>query len=632
MVSLMSFSLGLNNIHKIFGEVFSAIDLHFGRFMMGLSGDNSFEIFLAAALVSRATRCGHVCLDLKSLAERPLFPETEGSAILPNLDSWIDSLEKNRSVGRPGEYKPLIIDDKARLYLYRYWDYERKLGDFIVRRVRRSDLMVNTDACNFKTVLDNYFPMQHLADEEINLKRVAAWLAVKRQFMVITGSPGTGKTTTAAKIIALLIELAADKEKIRIALAAPTGKAAVRLQEAVIKSLSSSSFSERVKAKMPRKATTIHRLLGWAYYSPYFYHNAENPLPVDVVIVDEASMIDLPLMSKLVQALPESAKLILLGDKDQLSSVEAGAVLGDICALNGLSGGYSKKFTEMAKICTSEDIQKYLVLSKTTSGIKECIVELKNNYRYDRESGIGVLAEAINSGDINRIFEIIRSERYMDVDGVFFADEYNLHANLKKKAIEIFNDYIDLIVTEKDYHVIFENLEKFRILCALRQGPFGVDAINSFVQRILEENNKIATRYKWYPGRPVMILRNDYHLRLFNGDIGIMLPDLKENGELRAFFRNSDGALRSLPPSALPEHETAYAMTVHKSQGSEFDSVLLILPDRDSPVLTRELLYTAVTRARNKVEIWGSESVIKNTVFRRIERTSGLRDILSAVS
>ena len=468
-------------------------------------------------------------------------------------------LQNSPVIGRPGEYKPLIADEHCRLYLYRFWEYQEKLAKFV------------------KTMQNAECKMQN---DESDEQTAAAMFALKKSFCVISGGPGTGKTTTVAKILALL----AQSRKLRIVLSAPTGKAAARLQESI--SREKKHFLPEIQDIIPKTASTLHRLLGTIPGSPYFRYNARRLLPYDVIVVDEASMVDLALMSKLVQAISPKARLILLGDKDQLASVEAGAVLGDICASN-----------------------------------INCVVQLEKSYRFGEHSGIGAASRAVNADDTGeQSLLLLKSNTYADAGWVELPAPNMLASCLKDRIIQGFQPYLKSLQAPLAALALFE---KFRILCALREGPYGVFSINQMVEKILGKERLISGDKRWYAGRPVMISGNDYTLGLFNGDVGIALY---EKGGLRVFFPSPDGGIRSFHPLRLPEHETAYSMTVHKSQGSEFEQVLLLLPDKDAVILTKELIYTAITRAKESVEIWGKEEIFRAAVSRRIRRSSGLKD------
>lgn len=604
--------------------IFTPLDRYFARFIAKVFGEERKEALLVAALASWSASEGNICLDLKTLAGRLPAGRKDDVFLLPPLNEWQRILRLSPAVGCPGDFKPLILDDRGRLYLYRYWEYEKKLADFISGKAKsRGGAVKGAEEDNlslFKEKLNLFFPAD--AGGGLNRQKLAAAISLLKGVSVISGSPGMGKTTAVAGIMALLLELS-PHGKLSIALTAPTGKAAARLQEAVNKTKETLPCSEAVKAAIPEKATTIHRLLQSEPHSPYFRHHGENPLQVDAVIVDEASMVDLPLLSKLVQAMPTAAKLILLGDKDQLTSVEAGAVMGDICGFAS-PDIFSHDFIETLEILTGDKLKGDLLSGG--SGMSDCVVQLKKNYRFGEESGIGQVSAAVNRGDAQAAISLLKSGDFCDIR--WREPRYDrLLPFLKDMVVEGFRDYSRTLVAG-DPEEVFDLFDSFRILCALRQGPRGVYAINAIVEQLLKEEGLIFPKRRWYPGRPVMITRNDYQLRLFNGDTGVILPDPEGGDGLGAFFRDASGVVRKFSPLRLPEHETVYAMTVHKSQGSEFGRVLFILPDRDAPVLTRELIYTGITRARNFVEIWGREEVFREAVSRRVRRASGLGDAL----
>jgi exodeoxyribonuclease V alpha subunit len=610
---------------------FSDLDIHFARFIGQLSGSQRPEILLAAAMVSRFTREGNICLDLTSVEGRPLSVDNgdADAVVLPTLAKWTSVLQGCNVVGRPGDYKPLILDNRSRLYLYRYWDYETTLADLIKGRILNAEenskrALREVDIPLFGECLSRLFPADPDDDGDTVWAKIAAFTAFLKRFCVIYGSPGTGKTTVVAKVLALLVEQSKTKE-LRIALAAPTGKAAFRLQDSIRSNREVLASPDVVKTAIPGNATTIHRLLGSLRNSPYFRFNRCNHLPLDVVVIDEASMVDLPLMSKLLQAMPTEARLILLGDRDQLSSVEAGAVLGDICG-TGERKPYSSDFVRTLKTFTGHD----LAVSNAGSmpGIQDCVAGLKKNYRFEKDSGISRVCNEVNAGNSEGAMSVLRSAAYGDISWSDTKGPDAMASALKEVINKRFNNYLKVTDLYDNSEQALDFFEEFRILCAVRQGPFGVVALNRVVERVLKEAKLIKPEGEWYKGRPIMITRNDYNLSLFNGDVGVILPDYEKDSELRAFFRDAGGKMRKFPPVMLPEHETVFAMTVHKSQGSEFEHILLILPDRDSPVLTRELIYTGITRAKKNVEIWGSEAIFRAAVSRRIMRTSGLYDAL----
>jgi exodeoxyribonuclease V alpha subunit len=568
---------------------FSDLDRHFGRLMTELARQPSEALRLAGALVSHQRGKGHSCLDLTSVAGRRLgevLGNTEApSALLPALAAWKESLRASGVVGSPGEFTPLVLDAAGRLYLHRYWHYETNLAASIRSR---SCCRVPVDEVKLEASLQRFFPP---SGDEFDWQRHAIRTAATRAFTVITGGPGTGKTRTVVWLLAALLEQDA-RTPLRIALAAPTGKAAARIAESVRMAKAELPCTEALKAKLPEKATTIHRLLGAIPNSPRFRHDAANLLAVDVVVVDEASMVDLALMAKLFAAVPPTARVVLVGDQDQLASVEAGNVLGEICA--------------------GED-------SSTASPLAGGKVELRKNWRFNIGSEIQTLSQAVNTGDATSVLSQLRAA---PATWRSLPRPTELPPALKETVLTNYG----AVLRVPDPAKALSALNRFRLLAAVRRGPFGVENLNALCEALLERGGLIQRQGVWYAGRPVMVTRNDATLRLFNGDVGITLPD--DNGELRVFFADTEGAVRAFAPPRLPEHETVFAMTVHKSQGSEFDRVLLVLPERDSPVLTRELLYTGLTRAKSGFEVWADESILRSAIGRRVQRASGLRDAL----
>jgi exodeoxyribonuclease V alpha subunit len=597
-------------------NILSPLDVYFAELMTRLSGTGSEDLFLAAALASHYQRLGHVCFDLYGLAGERLLEGEPDSPVCPPVERWSQGLEKEGVVGRPGEYKPLILKG-SRLYLFRYWEYEKKLIDFL--KERTAEEAFPADEVSLRAGLARLFPSPDPG--ETDWQKVAALASAWKRFCVISGGPGTGKTFTVAKILALLLEQK-NPGPLRMALAAPTGKAAARLQEALKKARELLDCPDPVKAALPLEAFTLHRLLKPIPESPYFRYDSKNPLPFEVVVIDEASMVDLALLSKLAQALPPQSKLILLGDKDQLASVEAGAVLGDICGFEK-NHGFSRDFRDACQRIAGERLEVGAEEDRGT-GMRDVIIPLKKSYRFGSSSGIGAVSRAVNKGDGAGAYDLLRDTNAADIRWRDLPRPEALGAALKDLALRGFSEHFQPIRGGNN----FDWFGRFRILCALREGPYGVQALNRLMEHLLRQEGLIRQPGRWYPGRPVMVTKNDYRLRLFNGDMGITLPDPDGNHELSVFFPSPDGGVRKFPPRRLPEHETVYALTVHKSQGSEFDRVLLILPDRDAPVLTRELVYTGITRAREQMEIWGKETIFCRAVSRRIQRSSGLREAL----
>jgi exodeoxyribonuclease V alpha subunit len=611
-------------------ELFSPLDKHFALFIGRLANNHSLSASLAAALVSRNTGAGNICLDLAEHAGKPLLPssrETSRDAyVCPSLPDWTEFLIQSGVVAQGEGDTPLVLDESNRLYLRRYWQYEKFISRFIQERATPflQDLNVPKLGKDLKKLYQKH------PSGKIDWQQVAAIAAATRSFSVISGGPGTGKTTTVAKILALLIGQNSNNRQLRILLGAPTGKAASRLQQAITAAGLLQSGSS------PLQAATLHRMLGYIPNSPYFRHNAENPLAADIVVIDEASMIDLPLLAKLMLAVPASARLILLGDRHQLASVQPGSVLGDICR-SEIMPNFSSEFCELiAELNSCSIVPSSPSGTKTVSpSLQDSFVELVQNYRFSPESGIAKLSMAVREGDGDGALDIILKAE----DGSITWSEIPAPADFEKKLQSSPNiSRFASMQQNLEPDSCFNHLDSFRILCALRSGPFGMERVNTLLEQQLvpqfhsDIRGDITAQFKgmktFLPYRPVMVTENDYNLQLFNGDVGLILPDPENQQSVRAFFKGEDGILRGLAPALLPGHETVFALTVHKSQGSEFNRVLLILPDRDSPLLTRELLYTAITRGREKVEIWGRKSIFVSGVKRRIKRTSGLAEAL----
>jgi exodeoxyribonuclease V alpha subunit len=602
----------------------SDIDLHFAKFIASFEKRENPDIFLAAALVSRSTGTGDGCLDFTSITQKPInfgLPG-ENELKLPKLYEWIKTIKQSRAVGGPGDVRPLILDDKNRLYLYRYWEYEKRLSNAITDRIKEDipkiDISILSDGLN------RLFPENE--NDRFNWQKVAAVIAAFKKFCVITGGPGTGKTFSMAKILALLLELAPGK-MLKILLAAPTGKAAARIGESIKTAKTTLNCSQDVIDAIPSEACTLHRMLKTIPGSPYFYHNAENRLKADVVVVDEVSMVDLALMAKLFDALKNDARIILIGDRDQLASVETGFVMADICDRKNVHA-FSTSFCQRFKEVTHQNMDVSNNTLKDRPGLHDCMVVLKKSYRFADTGGIGECSRAVNHGNIDEALFLIKNSPDQ-ITWKKISSPGDMSLLLPEKVIDGYSEYLNARNPLK----ALELFNRFKILCAVKFGAMGVNEINRLTEETLIKNDLIERPYSstfpWYRGRPVLITRNDYSLDLFNGDIGIAMPapDLSSK-DLYVYFSGVSGELRRFHPYRLPEHETAYAMTVHKSQGSEFEKVLFIFPVQDYPLLTRELFYTAITRAKQHISIWGREKIIERTISRRIERTSGLKDAL----
>lgn len=586
---------------------FSALDIHLAECVERLSGTHDANLRFAVQLVSQQTAQGHICLDLATVAGC-CFENGEGH--LPSLEKWTQDLLATDVVAGPGGDTPLILDPPL-LYLNRYYQYESSVASFVLARTALG--LEGIDPCKAGKVLAQLFPEEE-GRTGINWQKVACLVAFSRKFSVISGGPGTGKTTTVAKVLALCLEMAGEGS-LKIMLAAPTGKAAARLQEALAGAKKVLSSSDAVKDRIIADAMTVHRLLGRGRAG--FHFNEDNPLPADIVVVDEASMVDLPLMARLMAAIPVKCRLILLGDQYQLASVQPGSVFGDLCqaAREGFSCTFNK-FASAAGVAGLPD--------EPASGLMDFFVELKQSFRFREDSGIAAVSKAVKAGDGDTALALLQDEKFKDVcwrdyDG-FTPDMFS--AELLSR-IQKHMHYVLGAVCPED---ALSRLNRFAVLCALRHGRMGSKSINRMAAEGLGAEDDITGNC--YHGRPVMVTRNHHGRQLYNGDSGLFWGQKQQADRPQVYF--SDGpAVRTFLPQQLPEHETAYAMTVHKSQGSEFDHVLLILPDSSSPVVTSELIYTALTRARKSVEVWGDPVFFKEASASRVLRRSGLVKALS---
>ncbi|EAA6550214.1 exodeoxyribonuclease V subunit alpha [Salmonella enterica subsp. diarizonae] len=587
------------------------------QFALTVAGNDDPVVTLAAALLSHDAGEGHVCLPLSRLMlteeAHPLLVAWISETATP-ID-WKKRLLASAAVSCGDSPAPLILCGD-RLYLNRMWCNERTVARFF----NEVNQAIDVDEAQLSRILDALFP----TTDEVNWQKVAAAVALTRRISVISGGPGTGKTTTVAKLLAALIQMA-DGERCRIRLAAPTGKAAARLTESLGAALRQLPLTDAQKKRIPEDASTLHRLLGAQPGSQRLRHHAGNPLHLDVLVVDEASMIDLPMMSRLIDALPPHGRVIFLGDRDQLASVEAGAVLGDICAY--VNAGFTAERARQLSRLTGCAIPAGA--GTQAASLRDSLCLLQKSYRFGSDSGIGKLAAAINCGDRSAI-QAVFQQGFSDIEKrtLQSSDDY---AGMLDEALAGYGRYLRLLHEKATPEAILQAFNEYQLLCALREGPFGVGGLNDRIEQAMVQQRKIHRHphSRWYEGRPVMIARNDSALGLFNGDIGIAL----DRGQgLRVWFAMPDGAIKSVQPSRLPEHDTTWAMTVHKSQGSEFDHAALILPSQRSPVVTRELVYTAVTRARRRLSLYADERILAGAIVTRTERRSGLATLFDEVS
>ncbi len=612
----------------------------FARFIASL-GDASPPLMLACVLLSELEGRGHSCLMLDELAADPCalmgWSEEQWQALaaaaapLPkNVKGWYALLAGAGQVWQAGELsfdQPLVLDGE-RLYLRRYWRDETLVAGSIGARARQ---LRAVDAGEARTWLDILFA-SHRKAETPDWQKLACAIALRGSVAIITGGPGTGKTYTVARLLALLFATAPDAGALRIALAAPTGKAAARLKQSIDKALG--DLADKVGAALPLRALTermgaartLHSLLGARPDTRAFAHNQGNPLDVDVLIVDEASMVHLEMMASLLDALPAGAMLVLLGDKDQLASVEAGAVLGDLCH-DAQAGGYDAATLAYALEAAGETIPAQF--AGGAGALAQRTVMLRHSRRFS--GPIGELALAVNAGAVARAEEVLRRGD----EAVHWIEQAQQHHALQL-ALDGYRPYLELLrdgdAASHDgwARSVLQSFESFRLLCAVREGEWGVTGLNAAIEQRLEGARLIRRRGEWYVGRPVMVTRNDYGTGVFNGDIGLTLADPARPESLRVYFLEGD-KVRSVLATRLRHVETAYAMTVHKSQGSEFAHTVLVLPKSGGTMLARELVYTGITRASQVFTlVTPASAMLAAAIGRRTRRASGLREMLGS--
>ncbi|PMY32856.1 exodeoxyribonuclease V subunit alpha [Pseudomonas sp. GW456-L14] len=646
-----------------------ALDKAFVGFLHELEPQGDPLVLMAAALTSHQLGHGHVCLDLFETLKEPDFalslpPEGDlqsTAAVLPSqvlatLDGahWCKALAASRLVALAADQseqarqRPLVLSGK-RLYLRRYWAYERRIDNALRQRLAVQE---ETPA-DLVERLGGLFGAAKAAGP-VDWQKLACALATRGAFSIITGGPGTGKTTTVVRLLALLQAPAVEAGKpLRIRLAAPTGKAAARLTESISLQVRSLSVDDSVREKIPSDVTTVHRLLGNRPGTRHFRHHAGNRLPLDVLVVDEASMIDLEMMANLLDALPVHARLVLLGDKDQLASVEAGAVLGDLCR-DAEAGWYSPQTRSWLEAVSGEQLADSGLQEDNagTHPLAQQVVMLRHSRRFGEGSGIGQLARWVNQQQAEEARRLLAARSHADLYGLSLKGEQD--RALERLLLEGHGDgpqgyrhYLSLLRGQRPpadtaledprwtawARDVLLAFDQFQLLCAVRKGPWGVEGLNQRITAALFKARLIESDQQWYEGRPVLMTRNDYGLGLMNGDIGIALKLPEHEGTqdgrlvLRVAFPRNDGqgGVRFVLPSRLNDVETVYAMTVHKSQGSEFAHTALILPEALNPVLTKELIYTGITRAKDWFSLIEPRAgVFEEAVRRKVKRLSGL--------
>ena len=627
------------------------LDAAFARFLHALEPDAPAELLMAGALVAHMEGRGHACLllddllgDAETLLGWPSDAQTALHAAMASLHTdagaWAEALQTSPLVGTGDAFgsAPLVLQE-GRLYLRRYWHYERRVAAQVLQR-GTTPLPVDTVAV--RQQLDLLFPPEAEAASTPDWQKAACGLALRGRFSIITGGPGTGKTYTAARLLALLFAMDASPDRLRVMLAAPTGKAAARLKQSIDAALD--ALNAQVGDRLPldelashiQPARTLHSLLGARPDTRRFRFDAAHPLEVDVLIVDEASMIHLEMMAALLEALPPTARVIFLGDKDQLASDEAGAVLGDLCR-GAEQGRYRPSTLDYLEAVTGQRVPD--AFAGDGPPLAQQTVMLRESRRFG--GPIGQLALAVNAGDAVRSVGLLHDDRSRALawlDAPSPADVVALAVRGRASAPGGFGGYLKALHArpapgDAQAHAdwvlaVLTAFERFRLLCAVRQGEWGAEGLNAAIERAMVAEGSLVKRSAWYEGRPVMVTRNDAAVGVFNGDIGITLTPAMAGAPLRAYFLDGNIA-RSVGASRLASVETAFAMTVHKSQGSEFDHTVLVLPCNAGPVLTRELVYTGITRARSAFTLVTPRApAFGEALAQRTRRASGLLGLL----
>ncbi|MFL6710696.1 MAG: exodeoxyribonuclease V subunit alpha [Massilia sp.] len=621
----------LRRLSGVFARFIASID-------DGAGPGHGAPLLLACALLSELEGRGHSCLMLDELARDPCTlmgwtpaewePLAASCAPLPKTaKAWRAALGAAGQVWQADEFdydQPLVLDGE-RLYLRRYWRDETIVAGAIGARAssRRE-----VDASLVQRWLGVLFdgPGNSGGAAGPDWQRLACAIALRGDVAIITGGPGTGKTYTVARLLALLFA-SSGATPLRIALAAPTGKAAARLKQSIDKALqdlagrmdgAAADLDLQEKTARIGPARTLHSLLGARPDTRLFAHHRANPLEVDVLIVDEASMVHLEMMAALLDALPAGATLVLLGDKDQLSSVEAGAVLGDLCE-HAEQGGYDGATAGYALAAAGAVLPERFL--GDAGALAQQTVMLRESRRFS--GPIGALATAVNHG------EVAQAEAVLRAGGPVAWLEQAQVKQLLELAVEGYRAYLALVVAGAGPLAVLRAFEQFRLLCAVREGEWGVAGLNEAIEQRLDAARLLRRGGEWYAGRPVMVTRNDYGTGVYNGDIGVALIDPVRAGSLRVYFLEGE-QVRSVLATRLRHVETAFAMTVHKSQGSEFAHTVMVLPKAGGAMLARELVYTGITRARERFTlVTPVAGVLAEAIARKTRRASGLKAMLA---
>lgn len=613
-------------------DLFSPLARQFAARMQVWSASPSLGLEWASLLVCHFRSEGHTCFPLSEVANRFLDEIMERAPLgirLPSLENWMDDLDRSGLVHQPfqeqnfvysfppsksSKFLPLVLDASLRLYLHRYWIYE--LETAAILRARACE-RTKYEPDRLIPLFHKYFP--NVESPECDWQAIAAFSALSRGLTVLSGGPGTGKTRTVAWHLGLLAEVTCPRRP-RISLVAPTGKAASRLAESIRFAFQQLPPGLGVSNLQIDEATTVHRWLGYRPGSRSSMPPDAPSIVADVVVVDEASMLDLSLLVRLLRVLPISTRLVLVGDQQQLSSVEAGSILGEIWS-GCWPGRYSPLWAKEVRDCTGQVIPP-ACLHSDTPPFADSLVELRQSHRFDGQTTLATFSRAIRNGAL----AAARTAWSGASPGIILRSTLNRSDVVNELAHRI-TDWHRRLLQCPDPAAAMAILGQYRFLTPLRQGPWGADSLQRSLISELHRRSVVEAAHPWYPGRPILVTSNSSDLGLSNGDTGVTWMDSSDN-LLKVWFQGPNGQVRGISPLRLPAHETAYVMTVHKSQGSEFNEVVLILPDNAHPMIHRAMIYTAVTRARRHVEVWGREADLLSGLARVTERHSGLSQAL----
>lgn len=571
-------------------------------------------IAMIVALLSKALREQHTGLSLADINRADPFQLSDSQLVSEFcFDPQSDFYQLLEQSGLINEHGPLSYQF-GYVYFSRYAAYEQILAEAFTAR-SQTQTAINNEL--LKQLLDLYFA----PSQELDWQKVACAVAVLKPFSVISGGPGTGKTTTVTKLLAILQSLNRHAP-LNIALVAPTGKAAARLGESIAEAKARLKHSEQlnddIAKTIPEHAKTLHRLLGVIPHSNQFKHNKNNPINYDLVLVDEGSMVDLAMFAKLVDAVPKHAKIVILGDKDQLASVEAGNVLGELCSelTLGVAHTYSNEFATLLNVLTGYE----LTVSHSQFVLNDNLAYLQKSHRFDGASGIGRLAKAVNSGDITTVKQLLNGQT-SDISWYPLELGYKVLMDKITQPYEAYFNELDTAQSIADIHKAFT---QYQVLAAVKKGNYGVDSINQVIEANLASKGIINLGKRIYHGMPIMITANDYQLNVFNGDIGIMV--LQNEKLFASFIDQQTGNVRLISVAQLPSYEKVYAMTIHKSQGSEFNTVCMLLPPKQQAHqgIDRQLVYTGITRAKQRFELVAQQDVVIKAMRTELNRNGTL--------